>query len=147
MLRWSKFWGFPHIGEHHMAENWGVWSPWTPIDRRVWTSLFCCFTNWWHEVKTGTKLLTFPYPLVSKSFLYSNAFTVMSLAQTQTCSKAWQTHWWWNNSYKQIKNSKFFCHIGGVRSLSPTKLGTVTNNLEHVLATLNVSGSDQQFRC
>jgi len=36
------------------------------------------------KLNTGAQLQTFPYPTVSKSFLYSNAFLAKSCAQTLT---------------------------------------------------------------
>ena len=36
------------------------------------------------KLNTGAQLQTFPYPTVSKSFLYSNAFMAKSGAQTLT---------------------------------------------------------------
>jgi len=36
------------------------------------------------KLSTGAQLQTFPYPMASKSFLYSNAFMAKSVAQTLT---------------------------------------------------------------
>jgi len=51
-----------------------------------WTSAFSGVANWQQSetVEDGTQLQTFPYPTVSKSFLYSQAFMAKSGAQSLT---------------------------------------------------------------
>ena len=49
------------------------------------------------------------------------------------------------NNQQTNKKLNIFGSLGGVRSLSPTKLGMLTEDLEHVLAPENVLGSDVQF--
>jgi len=51
-----------------------------------WTSAFSGVASWQQpeKVEHGCKATTFPYPTVSKSFLYSNAFMAKSGAQSLT---------------------------------------------------------------
>ena len=59
----------------------------TPIFAVFWTSAFSdvhCWRQYPRKLNTGAQLQTFPYPTVSKSFLYSNAFMAKSGAQTVT---------------------------------------------------------------
>ena len=51
-----------------------------------WTSAFSDVANWQQsdKVEHGAQLQTFPYPMASKSFLYSNTFMAKSGAQTLT---------------------------------------------------------------
>jgi len=60
------------------------------------------------RLNTGAQLQTFPYPAVSKSFLYSNAFMAKSGAQFLTFKSLTnrQTH-------KQKKLNVFVCPGGG----------------------------------
>jgi len=55
---------------------------------RFWTLAFCGVASWPQsekvEHRTCAQLQTFPYPTVSKSFLYSNAFMGKSGAQSLT---------------------------------------------------------------
>ena len=57
------------------------------------------------KLNTGAQLQTFPYPMASKSFLYSNAFMTKSGAQSLTFKKRdEQTD---RQTDKQTKNSTF----------------------------------------
>jgi len=51
-----------------------------------WTSAFIGVANWQQseKVEHSAQVQTFPYPTVSKSFLYSNAFMAKSGAQSLT---------------------------------------------------------------
>jgi len=99
------------------------------------------------KLNTGAQLQTFPYPPTSKSFLYSDVFRVKAGAQTLTfksvtSQKAWRTEkaWRTKNRDGQTKKLNVFCHPGGGWNLSPTKFGTVIENLEHVLLPPNCFG-------
>ena len=61
-----------------------------PIFAVVWTSAFCCVANWQQseKVEHSAQLETFPYPTVSKSFLYSKVFMAKSGAQSLTFNSA-----------------------------------------------------------
>jgi len=83
-------------------------------------------------LNTGAQLQTFPYPKVSKSFLYSNAFMAKSGAQTLTFKSV--------TNKQTNKKLNFFGHPGGGRNPSPTKLGMVIEDLEHFLAPLKLLG-------
>jgi len=48
------------------------------------TSAFSGVASWQQSEKVEHGLQTFPYPMVSKSFLYSNAFMAKSGAQSLT---------------------------------------------------------------
>ena len=72
------------------------------------------------KLNTGAQLQAFPYPTASESFLYSNAFMAKSGAQTLTFKSVTN-----RQTNKQTKNPT-----------SPTKLGMVIQDLEHVLAPL-----------
>ena len=58
----------------------------SPIFAICWTSAFSVVANWQQSDKlnTGVQPQTFPYPTVSNSFLYSNAFTAKSGAKSLT---------------------------------------------------------------
>ena len=70
-----------------------------------WTSAFSGVANWQQSDKlnTGAQLQTFPYPTVSKSFPYSNAFTAKSGTQTLTFKSVTD-----RQKDRQTKNSKHF---------------------------------------
>ena len=63
-----------------------LWLRKTPILAVFWTSAFSGVANWKlsETVELGTQQQTFPYPTVSKSFLYSHAFMAKSGAQSLT---------------------------------------------------------------
>jgi len=56
---------------------------------RFWTSAFSGVANWQksEKVEHGAQLQAFPYPTVSKSFLYSNAFMKKSGAKSLDVQK------------------------------------------------------------
>jgi len=56
------------------------------------------------KLNTGAQLQTFPYPMASKSFLYSNAFMTKSGAQSPTFKK---------HDEQTKKSQRFFGHPGG----------------------------------
>jgi len=86
------------------------------------------------KLNTGAQLQTFHYPTASKSFLYSNAFIAKSGAQSLTSKSM-------TNKQTDKKCSTFlFWPHGGGWNLSPTKHGTVIEDLEHVLAPLKLLG-------
>ena len=87
------------------------------------------------KLNTGAQLQTFPYPTVSKSFLYSNAFMAKSGAISDVHKRDGQTN---------EKHQRFW--PPGWWNPSPIKLGMVIEDLEHVLALLKLLGSDAQFR-
>ena len=80
------------------------------------------------KLSTGAQLQTFPYPTASKSFLYSNAFVAKSGAQTLTFKSVTDKQ---TNIQKKLN---VFGHPGGGWNPSPTKLGMVIEDLEHVLS-------------
>jgi len=51
---------------------------------RLWHLVVSPFGSNLRKLNTGVQLQTFPYPMVSKSFLFSNAFMAKSGAQTVT---------------------------------------------------------------
>ena len=80
--------------------------------------------------------------MVSKSFLYSNAFMAKSGAQALTFKRVMGRQ----KDRQTDKNSRFLAarRPGGGCNPSPTKLGTMIEDLEHVLAPLKRLGSDAQ---
>jgi len=84
------------------------------------------------KLSTGAQLQTFPYPTASKSFLYCNAFMAKSVAQTLTFKRV--------TDKQTDKKLNVFGHPGGGCNPSPTKLGMVIEDLEHVLAPLKRLG-------
>ena len=89
------------------------------------------------KLNTGAQLQTFPYPTASKSFLYANAFMAKSGAQSLTFKSVTN-----KQTNKQTKKLNVFgCH-GGERNPSPTNLGMVIEDLEHVFTSKNVWWSD-----
>jgi len=87
------------------------------------------------KLNTGAQLQTFPYPTVSKSFLYSNAFMAKSGAQSLTFKSVTN-----RQTNKRTKKLNVFGYPGGGLNPSPTKLGRVIEDLEHVLAALKLLG-------
>jgi len=83
------------------------------------------------KLNTGAQLQTFPYSTVLKSFLYSNAFMAKSGTQSPAFKSVME---------KQTKNSMYLRTAG--RNPSPTKLGMVIEDLEHVLAPPKLLVSD-----
>jgi len=89
----------------------------------------------------GAQLQTFPYPTASKSFLYANAFIAKCGAQSLTFKSV--TNKQTDKPTNRQKSQRFDHPCGGeIRAPSPTKLGTVIEDLEHVLAPLKLLGSD-----
>jgi len=78
------------------------------------------------KLKMGAQLQTFPYPTISISFLYSNAFVAKSCAPTLTFTSV--------TDKQTIKKNVFGCP-------NTNKLGMVIEDLEHVLlASLTLCG-------
>ena len=73
--------------------------------------------------------------MVSKSFLYSNAFMAKSDVQSLTFKSVMNKQT--NRQTDRQKTQRFGCPGGG-RNPSPTKLGMVIQDLEHVLAPLKL---------
>jgi len=94
------------------------------------------------ELNTDARPQTFPYPTASKSCLYSNAFTAKSGAQSLTFKSVTNRQ----TNRQTDKKLNVFGHPGGGLNPSPTKLGTMIEDLEHVLVPLKHLGSDAQFR-
>ena len=96
-----------------------------------WTSAFSAVANWQQSEKAenGVQLQTFPYPMVSKSFLYSNAFMAKSGAQSDVQKRDEQTD-------KQTKNSTFLATPAAGEIRAPPNFGMVIEDLEHVLSPL-----------
>ena len=86
---------------------------------------------------------TFPYPTKSKSFLqaYSNDIWTKSLAQTMSFNSMTDRQ----RDRQTDKKLNVFASPGGARSPSPTKLGMVIEDLEHVLASPNIFRSEVQY--
>ena len=96
-----------------------------------WTSAFCGVASCRQSEKFehGYTTAAFPYPTASKSFLYSNAFMAKSHAQTLTFKSVTN-----KQTNRQTKKLNVFGHPGGGCNPSPTKLGMVIEDLEHVLS-------------
>ena len=99
------------------------------------TSAFCGDVSWQRSEKVEHGCTT---TSVSTSFLYSNAFMTKSGAQSLTFKSV---------TNRQIdkqtdKKLNVFRRPGGGRNPIPMKLGTVIEDLEHVLAPLKLLGSD-----
>ena len=73
--------------------------------------------------------------MVSKSFLYSNAFVAKSSAQSLTLNIMTD-----KQTNKQTKKLDVFGCPSGGRNLSPIKLGMVIEDLEHVHAPQKLLG-------
>jgi len=86
------------------------------------------------KLNTGAQLHTLPYPTASKSLLYSNAFMAKSGAQSDVQKRDEQTN------RQTDKKTQRFGHPGGGCNPSPTKLGMVIQDLEHVLAPPKLLG-------
>ena len=84
----------------------------------------------------GAKLQTFPLSSGIKIFLYSNAFKAKLCAQTPPFKSVTDTQ-----TVRQTKKLNVFGHCGRGQSPSPTKLGTVIENL----GLLKLMGSDAEF--
>ena len=94
------------------------------------------------KLNTGAQLQTFPYPTASKSFLYSNAFMAKSGAQSLTLKSVTNKRTEKQTDRQTAKNLNVFGRPVGGCNPSPTKLGMVIDDLEHVLAPLKLLGSD-----
>jgi len=81
------------------------------------------------KLNTGAQLQIFACLSASKLFLYSNAFMAKSGEQTLTFKSV---------ADRQKRN--VFCRLGGGLNPSPTKLGMVIEDLEHVHAPLKRLG-------
>jgi len=81
-----------------------LWRRKTTIFAVFWTSAFSGVANWQQSENTGAQLQTFPYPTVSKWFLYSNAFMAKSGAQSLTFKSV---------TDRQTKKLYVFGHPGG----------------------------------
>jgi len=92
------------------------------------------------KLSTDAQLQTFPYPRASKSFLYSNAFMAKLGAQTLTFKSVT------DRQTNRQKNSTFLATPAAGEIQAPQKLGVVIEDLQHVLAPLNLLGSDTEFR-
>ena len=90
------------------------------------------------KLNTAAQLQTFPYPTVSKSFLYSNAVMAKSGAQSLTFKSV--TNSQTNKQTNKQKNSKFLAAPAASEITAPTKLGMAIEDLEHVLAPLKFFG-------
>jgi len=75
------------------------------------------------KLNTSAQLQTFPYQTASKFFLYSNDFMAKSGAQSLTFKSVT------NRQTDRQKNSTFLA------TPAATKLGTVIEDLEHILAS------------
>ena len=85
------------------------------------------------KMDTGAQLQTLPYPMVSKLFLYSNAFMAKSGAQGLTFKSVTNEQ---TDKQADRQNTQRFSHPGGGWNPTPSKLGTVIEDLEQVLAPL-----------
>jgi len=79
------------------------------------------------KLNMGAQLQTFPYQTASKLFLYSSAFMAKSGAQSLMFKSV-------TNKQTDTKKLNIFVHPSGGWNPSPTKLGTVIEDLEHILA-------------
>jgi len=90
------------------------------------------------KLNTGARLQTFPYPMVSKAFLYSNAFMAKPGEQSLTFKSA--TDRQTNRQTDRQKTQRFWPPRRRMKSEPHQKLGTVIEDLEHVLAPLKLLG-------
>ena len=89
-------------------------------------------------LSTGARLQTFPYPIVSKSFLY---FLAKSCALTVR-SQAWRRDRQTDRQTHRQKTQRFWLpHTGRLKS-EPHQTWHADEDLEHVLAPLKLLGSD-----
>jgi len=98
-----------------------LWRWKSPIFAVFWTSA-CSVSptgNSLTKLNTGAQLQAFPYPTVSKSFLYSNAFMAKSGAQTLTFKSVTNKQ---TDKQTNRQKSQRFCSTGGGWNPSPTKL-------------------------
>jgi len=89
------------------------------------------------KLNTDAQLQTFPYPMASKSFLYSNAFMAKSGAQYLTFNSV-------TDKQTETKNSTFLATPAAGEIRAPPN-GMVIEDLEHVLAPPKLLGTDAQF--
>jgi len=89
------------------------------------------------KLNTGAQLQTFAYPTASKPFLYSNAFMAKSGAQSLTCKSVTN-----KQTDRQTRKTQHFWppRRGGGLNPTPTKLGTVIEDLEHGLTSPKLLG-------
>jgi len=87
------------------------------------------------KLNTGAQLQTFPHPTVSKSFLYSNAFTETSGAQSLTFESVADKQ----KTDKQPKNSTVLASSRRVKS-EPHQTWHVIEDLEHILPPQKLLG-------
>jgi len=80
------------------------------------------------KLNMGAQLQNFPYPKMSKTLLSSNAFWAKSFSQTLSFTSIMDRQ-------ETDKKLKIFGSPSGLRSPSPTILGMVIEDLEHVLAS------------
>jgi len=79
------------------------------------------------KLKMGAQLQTIPYPTISKSFLYSNAFMAKSCAQTLT--------------FTSVTDKQTIKKLNVFGCPDTNKLGMVIEDLKHVLlASLTLFG-------
>ena len=95
------------------------------------------------KLKVGAQLQTFSYPTISKSpqTSSSNAVWEKSLGKTSPFKSVTDRQ---TDTHKQ--KTRHFSALVGVRSPSPTKLCTVTEDVLVGPYLKNVFGSDVQFR-
>ena len=110
----------------------------TPKFCRFFNSAFYDVASWQQseKVEHGCTTKNLPLSKVSKSFLYSNAFMAKSGAQTLTSTSVTERQT--NQQTNRQKTQRFW-------NLSPTKLGTVIEDAEHVLAPLKCWGPMHSF--
>ena len=90
------------------------------------------------KLNTGAQLQTFHYTTVTKSFLYSNAFMAKPGEQSLTFKSA--TDRQTNRQTDRQKTQRFWPPRRRMKSEPHQKLGTVIEDLEHVLAPLKLLG-------
>jgi len=113
-----------------------LWRRKTPFLRYFWLrhSVVSTSISNLRKLSTGTQLQTFPYPMVSKSFLYSNAV----MAKSGTCTLTFKSMMD-RQTEKKTKKLNVFGLPGGGWNPSPTKLGMVSEDFNHILAPQKLS--------
>jgi len=103
-----------------------------------WTSAFSGVASWQQseKVEHGCTTTNLPHPTVSKSFLYYNAFTAKSGAQSLTFKSV--TNKQTDRQTNKQKNSTFLAATAAGEIGAPPNM--VIEDLEHVLAPVKLLG-------
>jgi len=111
-----------------------IWRRKPPIFAVFWTSEFCGVTSWWHSQKVEHGCTITSLPL-------SNGIKIVSVLQCLH-GEIRRTNSYVQKRDGQTKKTQRFWLPSAKWHPSPTKLGPVIKDLEHVLASLKLWGSD-----